>query len=280
MGVLRPLEVGVKQFVIDACWFGSRVVAKWSDPCALAFYDAIAAAGFEFDELINVAPSLGVIYVTVPKVASTRIRQTLAEAVGRHTISLHPSRRRRFRGPQGPRSMTLAAFHALATDPKTLRFSFVRNPYARAVSCWADKLQGKPLVPGDDFVNGYLARKQEVDADLPAGPDRTLSFSDFVTYAGAFANRRVDAHLQAQDDILAMPGIALDFVGRIERFPEDIVRVLDHIGAANGVRGGAANPVNPSKHGPWSDYYTPELRDRLYRAYERDFDRFQYPRWS
>jgi hypothetical protein len=278
MGFLRPIEVGAKQFVTDARWFGSRLVAKWSHPCAVKFYDAIAAGGFEFDELINVVPSLSVIYVTVPKVASTRIRQTLAAAVGRHTMSLNAGRRRRFRGPQGPRSMTLAAFHKLATDPKTLRFSFVRNPYARAVSCWADKLQGKPLVPGDDFVNGYLARRQEIDADLPAGPDRTLSFSDFVTYAGAFANRRVDAHLQTQDGILAMPGIALEFVGRIERFSEDIVRVLDHIAATNGIRGDAANPVNPSRHGPWADYYTPELRERVYRAYERDFDRFQYPR--
>ena len=278
MSFLRPLEVGAKQFVTGARWFGSRMAAKWSAPCAVAFYDAMSADGFEFEELINVVPSLGVIYITVPKVASTRIRQTLAAAVGRHTVSLNPGRRRRFRGPQGPRSMTLASFHMLATDPKTLRFSFVRNPYARAVSCWADKLQGKPLVPGDDFVNAYLARRQEIDADLPAGRDRTLSFSDFVTYAGAFANRRVDAHLQAQDDILAMPGIALDFVGRIERFSQDIVRVLDHIAATNGIRGDAANPVNPSRHGPWADYYTPELRDRIYRAYERDFDRFEYPR--
>jgi hypothetical protein len=75
-----------------------------------------------------------------------------------------------------------------------------------------------------------------------------------------------------------MPGIALDFVGRIERFSQDIVRVLDHIAATNGIRGDAANPVNPSRHGPWADYYTPELRDRIYRAYERDFDRFEYPR--
>jgi hypothetical protein len=265
MGFLRPLEVGAKNFVTGARWFGSRVVAKWSDPCAVEFYDAIAAGGFEFDELINVVPSLRVMYVTVPKVASTRIRQTLAAAVGRRMISLRPGRRRRFRGPQGPRSMKLAAFHTLATDPKTLRFSFVRNPYARAVSCWADKLQGKPLVPGDDFVDAYLARKQEINADLPAGPDRTLSFSDFVTYAGAFANRRVDAHLQAQDDILAMPGIALDFVARIERFPERIVRVLDHIGAANGIRGDAANPVNPSKRGPAraARPHLPGLRARL-----------------
>src|ERR1700722_8358245 len=274
----RSIEVGAKRFVIDARWFANRTVTKWSDPCAVAFCDAIAAGGFNFDELINVAPSLNVIYVTVPKVASTRIRQTLAAAVGRHSISLNPRRTRRFRGPFGPRSMTPAAFPKLATDPKALRFSFVRNPYARAVSCWPDKFRGKPLVPGDVFIDAYLAGKQEIDADLPAGPDRTLTFSDFVTYAGAFATRRVDGHLQTQDSILAMPGIALEFVGRIERYSEDIMRVLDHIAARSDIRHDATKPVNSSRHGPWADYYTPELRDRVYRVYECDFDRFRYPR--
>jgi hypothetical protein len=277
MGFLRPLEVGTKQLLTGARWFGSRLIANWSDPSAVEFYDTMAAGGFEFDNLVNVAPLLGVIYIAVPKAASTRIKMTLAEAVGRHSVSLDSGRRRRFRGPQGPRSMSLAAFHRLATNPSTLRFSFVRNPYARAVSCWADKLQAKPLVPGDDYVEAYLVRRQEIDADLPAGSDQTLSFADFVTYATAFADSRVDAHLQSQDDILAMPGIALDLVGRIERFSDDISRVLDHIGAVNGIRGNAVVPINPSRHGPWIDYYTPALRDRVYRAYERDFDRFGYP---
>jgi Sulfotransferase family len=278
MSFLRPIEVGAKQLVTGSRWFGSRLVAKWSDPSAVAFYDAIAEHGFEVNNLINVAPLLGVIYVAVPKVASTRIKMTLAEAVGRRSLSLDSCRRRRYRGPQGPRSMSLRSFYRLATDPKTLRFSFVRNPYARALSCWADKLQGKPLVPGDDYVDGYLLRKREIDADLPEGADRTLTFCDFVTYASALAHSRVDAHLQSQDDILTMPGIALDFVGRMEQFSEDILRVLDHIGAVNGIRGNAVVPTNASRHGPWTDYYTPALLDRVYRAYERDFDRFGYPR--
>jgi Sulfotransferase family len=277
MGLLRPIEIGLRQFLTRTRWVGNRLVSGWSDPSAVDFYDTIAAHGFEFDNLIKLVPSLGVIYIVVPKVASTRIKLTLAEAVGRRSIQFG-RRQRRFRGPRGPSSMTLGAFHRLATNPKTLRFSFVRNPYARAVSCWADKWQGKLLVPGDDFVDGYLRHKHQIDADLPAGPEHTLSFADFVTYASALANRRLDAHLQAQYDILAMPGIKLDFVGRIERFSEDIVPVLDHIGAVNGIRSNAVDPVNPSRHGPWADYYTPALRDRIYRAYERDFDLFQYPR--
>lgn len=51
--------------------------------------------------------------------------------------------------------MTKSSFYRLTTDAGMLRFSLVRNPYARAVSCWADRYRGKPLVPGDPFTDIY-----------------------------------------------------------------------------------------------------------------------------
>jgi hypothetical protein len=276
MSLLQSIEIGARHLVTSTRWFGSRLAANIFNPSAVAFYDTLAATGFESHDLINVVPSLGVIYVSVPKVAATRIKVTLAEVVGRHSRA--PGRKPRLRGLHGPHSMTVGAFHRLATDPHTFRFSFVRNPYARALSCWADKWQDVPLVGGDPLMERYLAHRAAIDPTLPAGLGRTLSFSEFVTFTSALAESRIDPHLQAQHDILAMPGIQLDFIGRIERFTTDFVQVLDRIGASNGVRGEAANPINLSRHGPWEDYYTPTLRERVYRAYERDFDMFGYPR--
>ena len=66
----------------------------------------------------------------------------------------------------------------------------------------------------------------------------------------------------------------LDFVGRLESFNTDFVRVLDHVGASEAVRRDAFVPINVSQHKKWSDYYTKDLADRVYRAFERDFDRF------
>jgi hypothetical protein len=174
--------------------------------------------------------------------------------------------------------MTKSSFYRLATGADTLRFSFVRNPYARAVSCWADKYRGKPLVPGDPFTDVYLERCREIDAALPAGADRTLSFADFVTFVTAVARLRCDIHFQVQDDILSMPGITLDFVGKVETFARDFGRVLDHVRASDALRRAATPAVNESAHDRWASYYTPELADRIYRAYECDFDRFAYPR--
>jgi hypothetical protein len=219
-----------------------------------------------------------VIYLVVPKAASTRIRETLAAVRGHYSRQLNPRRWGKRQGPQGPRSMTVRSFHRLATSPTTLRFSFVRNPYTRLLSCWADKFHDSPLVPGTKMINDYLELRGQIDKSLPEGPDRTLSFAQFVIYAAAVANARRDTHIQLQDDILSVPGIPLDLLGRVESFNADFAPVLDHLRASDQVRRMSIMPLNQSRRGRWADYYTTELADTVYRAYERDFDRFKYPR--
>ncbi len=274
MNLLRPVEIGVKELP----WITSRSVAGLFNSAAVEFCENLMTNGYEANLLLSVLPKHKLIYVAVPKAASTRIRKTLARVEGRFSRSLKPSRRSKYRGPYGPRNMTIDSFFRLATSTDTLRFSFVRNPYARVVSCWADKFAGKPLIGGDFFIDAYLAIRQEIDTDLPAGADRTLSFAEFVVFTAATAKVRHDIHLQAQDDILNMPGIELGLIGKVETFDADFVRVLDYLNASDEVRREAAIAINESHHHDWSLYYTRELADRIYRAYERDFDRFSYPR--
>ena len=276
MRLLRSVEIALKELP----WFSSRCLAGFLNPTAVEFYDNLVSGGDEPNLLLNVLPKHGVIYIAVPKAASTRIRRTLARIDGRISRSLKPSRRSKYRGPYGPRNITIGSLLRLATSPHTLRFSFVRNPYARVVSCWADKFAGKPLIGGDVFIDSYLATRHLMDADLPAGSDRTLSFAEFVVYAASAAKGRHDIHLQVQDDILRMPGIELDLIGKVETFDVDFVRVLDHLDASDDLRREAAIPINESHHDDWATYYTPELADRIYRVYERDFDRFGYARSS
>lgn len=278
MGALQSIEAGTKQLCANGSWFASKLIAAWREPSAVEFYRTLKMEAFLPDDLLKVLPAHDLIYVYVPKAASTRIRTTLAAIAGRHSRRLKSHNRGEFRMVRGPRSMTVRAFYRLATSPTTLRFSFVRNPYARTLSCWADKFQDQALVPGSREMNDYLARREQVDKSLPVGADKTLSFEQFVIFAEASANTRADPHLQVQDDILTMPGITLDLIGRFENFNSDFVRVLDHVGASEQIRREALVPMNPSRHRHWWDYYTPELADRIYRAYECDFDRFKYSR--
>jgi Sulfotransferase family len=252
---------------------------RWFDRSAAAFYSELIGEGFAPNSHIDVLPRHRLIYVCVPKCASTTIKMTLSGLTSRRPGSFDELHKRRFSGLTSPARVGVARFYRLATSPQTLRFAFVRNPYARLVSAWADKFQNKPLAPGEDsFVDQYLVGRRSTDASLPAGPESTLSFAQFVRYAAATANDRIDAHWHLQDDILNMPGIKLDLVGKVETFHADFAHVLDHIGADGRTRQLSYVAYNPSQHRPWQSYYSRDIADCVYRAYRRDFDRFGYSR--
>jgi hypothetical protein len=160
-----------------------------------------------------------------------------------------------------------------------LRFTFVRNPYARLVSAWSDRFQGQRLIDGKPSIEVYRAHRAAISCSLPDRPDQTLSFPEFVEFATATVDQRIDIHWQRQDDFVTVPGLPLNLIGKVESFQTDFARVLDHIGVTNEARARyLRQAVNPSSHKPWQQYYTDALAARVYRAYERDFDKFGYPR--
>lgn len=248
------------------------------DPQAAAFFDRLTAGGFDPNAHIDVVERYGLIYLAVPKCASTTVKTVLSVLTGAAVTSREHSHRRRASGLKSPRLVGVSAFHRIATSPASLRFSFVRNPYARLVSAWADKYRAKPLVPGDSFVDQYLAYRTEIDARLPRVSAATLSFPDFVEFASATAEHRLNAHWHLQDNLLGVPGIELDMVGKVETFHDDFSRVLNRLGLDGKLLAIVDSRLNATRHGPWPDYYTAALAARVYRAYERDFDRFGYAR--
>jgi hypothetical protein len=251
---------------------------RWLDPSASSFYEAMSDRGFKPEAHIDVLPRHRLIYVCVPKSASTTIKSALSALEHGVPASLQSLHKRRDSGLKSPSHVGLSTFYRLANNASTLRFSFVRNPYARLVSAWADKYQNKPLVAGDSFVDLYFTHRVALDDALPRGQHETLSFPQFVEFATATADRRIDAHWHLQDDLLDMPGIKLDLIGKVETFPGDFSRVLDHARATDQIRQAIGFHLNPSRHNPWQEYYTDTLAARVYRAYERDFDRFGYAR--
>jgi hypothetical protein len=257
-------------------------VVNWRDrlldPEATSFFETMAEGGYNPNAHIDVLPRHGLIYISVPKCASTTIKGALSvldRGVAPPSDRLHA---RRYSGLYSPLRVGLSTFRQLALSPNTLRFSFVRNPYARLVSAWADKFQDKPLVPGNSFIEAYLDHRPAIDRALPHGAGRTLSFVQFVTFAIVTADCRLDAHWQMQDDLVSMPGISVNFVGKVENFSDDFTRVLDHVGADERVRTAVRARHNESRHQPWRDYYNDALAKQVYRAYRRDFERFGYSR--
>jgi hypothetical protein len=280
---LRRIERALRPRIRSLRWRVREPFLAWKHPDALAFYRRAMESAFLPNDLIDVVPELRLLYLAVPKAASSRIRSNLAAMLGRDTTSnwredenwrVH---KRRASGLRAPRH-DVVQFHEVATDPSALRFTFVRNPYARLVSCWADQYRDRPLVPGYGRVELYLANREKADPALPAGADKTLSFADFVAFACATAEWRIDRHWQMQSDIIDVPGITFDLIGKMESFAQDFTRVLDHVGADEATRRASMPPLHASARRSIADYLTPELADRVYRTYERDFDALGYSR--
>lgn len=256
-------------------WRLRALPSRLRDPAAYEFYSDLMIRGFEPHALIDILPAYKLIYVGVPKAASSTVKRALSALAGHDPGSLAGVHRRSQSGLVGPDGLEPSALYELVRDPAALRFAFVRNPYDRLVSCWADKYQGRPMVAGDAFMNVYLAYRREAGLTVKRDRDATLSFADFVEMAIATCNSRIDPHWARMDDILSMPGIDLDFVGKSESFAADFERVIDHTSRDERLLR-ALPRMNRSVRTGCRDYYDADLARRVFKAYEADFARFGY----
>jgi hypothetical protein len=157
-------------------------------PEAQAFYAKLMEDGYQPNVLIDVLPDQRIVYICVPKCASARIKKTLSALLGRRIQSSEEAYTRQRSGLKDPKAVGVSAFWRVAIDSAALRFSFVRNPYARLVSLWTHQFRNKPLVRGLSSINSYLASRGRVDPSLPRGADRVISFKEFVAFVSATAS--------------------------------------------------------------------------------------------
>lgn len=264
--------------------YGARISrARSAHPDAVQFFGDATGGSRQMARRIDVYPGLGLIYIAIPKVATSYVRSVLSVASGRISYAPNPRLWRQPRRPLSAFAVGPVPLWKMAQRPETLVFSFVRNPYGRAVSCWANKFQGRPLVedrrpvPRLPEMNLYLQHRAEIDPSLPHGADGELSFPQFLRYAAAMAPMGLDGHIQPQSDILARKGLEPSFVGRLERFSADFREVLDRAGAYSRVEHMLDKPRNRSARGSSANYYTAETAALVRRIYSADFERFDYP---
>ena len=65
--------------------------------------------------------------------------------------------------------------------------------------------------------------------------------------------------------------VRVDFVGRTETMDADFRHICEHLGVV-----AELNWMNRSNHGPYSEYYTDDLRKRVAAIYAKDIALFGY----
>lgn len=126
---------------------------------------------------------------------------------------------------------TLGSLHsaearqAVLDDPAVTRFAFVRDPQARAVSGFMDKLMCKAHADEAARRKMVPALLREAPHSAPAAADgdgvACLDFPQFVRAIGEVASQRrlgaLDVHLKPQDERCAFGRLAYDFLIPIEK---------------------------------------------------------------
>ena len=138
------------------------------------------------------------------------------------------------------------------------RFTFVRNPWDRLVSCWENKIGPRGRQPG-----AAPGLRKTLG-------DQKVSFREFIKTITVPQNLDADPHWQPCS--LGFPSKDIDFIGRVENFEEDFKVVLKEIG----LQGFEIPHAMKSIRGPYPSYYDAETRALVEKAYVSDIAAFGY----
>ena len=137
------------------------------------------------------------------------------------------------------------------------KFAFVRDPLARFVSAWQDKVVNNNYYR---FEAPDLERMQQLE-----------EFAGWVSAQDLSAVPGTDQHLALQSRLIDMSQV--DFVGRLESFDVDFAEVCERVGAPSGL----AQAHNQTRGGESADgRVSAEVRTMVRRMYRRDYQIFGY----
>jgi hypothetical protein len=201
-------------------------------------------------------PRLRAIYLPNPKVAGSTIISTLVRSDG----SPHLEGLTDFNSKASRRAMSAAhdpaAFWRALGDPNYFRFTFVRDPYARAASAYLDKIASRRQT--------RFAKQLRLSSNA--------SFLDFLHAVSRQRPAEMNRHWRPQC-LLISKSVNLSFLGRFETFERDFTAVKARLGVAS-------DTVVRRDHGAGGGLHReligPQERALIEEIYDEDFRRFGY----
>ena len=220
------------------------------------------------DQLLIVTPDLRTLYVSCPKTGCTTIKTLLAAAAGGtdpaapdfgrsipdiHDWWLH-------REPRWS-LLSIDERRRVLTSPDVFRFTSVRDPYERIVSCWLAKV-ARPNA-------SQLRKTMEARGDM--------SLLGFLRYIAETPPLARDIHCRRLVDLIGNGRIRFHVIIRHERFEADLVGLFAHLGKPN-LRIPPQDPARPTKaRERLGELLGKAERDLAADIYGADFAAFNYP---
>jgi len=221
--------------------------------------------GYQVDYLCNIGARHSFLYFETPKVACSSIKRTLQLLEGANLqdagSNVHDKSQSTLKG-----ALSLGwTFEQIFFSSRLFRFTFVRNPYARALSCYLEKIVAD---------EGERGRHQAWLGFFQAQP---VSFLQFLQAVDRIADRDRDIHWRSQAMLINDQHIQYNYIGRFESLQRDFPQVLDHLG----IDREKAPLLDISHHktnasARLQEIYGPDEEALARKIYHSDFLRFGY----
>jgi|GEM_PF-1999985 len=194
------------------------------------------------------------VYIVNSKVANTSIKYSMTDQFYADDYSIHY---RLFSKGISIRNLT-------EEQMGYYKFTFVRNPLSRLVSCYESKyhidreIYKKKRLDLDDYLDGYL-RDDE-------------GFERFIEKVCEIPDRLMDRHFCLQSMLVFDEdgNNRCDFVGKIERIAEEFEPIREKYSLRSLPKYNMTHVKN------WMDYYTVDTAKLVYEKYYKDFELFGY----
>ncbi len=187
-------------------------------------------------------------YLQMPKVASTSLTKTIRKIPddllkGGKIVS----------DIEGPTRY----YYDLPSGFSGFKFTFVRNPFARVVSCYKNKIEGR--------------EKSKLRYFKVIGLEKDYGFETYVKSICEIPDEWAERHFATQYFQVYKQGKCIvDYIGKFENLLEEYEVIRTKYGL---------DPLehkNSSSKYDYRDYYTEELVNLVYRRYKIDFETFGY----
>lgn len=219
--------------------------------------------------LTHISEKSRCVFVEVPKAGCSVVKRVLQYSeVGGRGIDPGASVHDRSLSPLAAPISGGFDLHEVFGEPTPyFRFSFVRNPYSRALSCYLEK------IAGEQWLRDLRL------PDLGFAPDAEVSFVDFLRRVRAQEPADMDIHWAPQHHLLSLAKVKYDFLGRFESFQPDLQRVIEHLGLDIPAETLARRTSHVTRAGErLDDYYEEESVGLVQQIYAGDFAALGYGR--
>jgi len=251
-------------------------------------------------------PDLNLLYQRVPKVAGTTISKILlhllfndpeGKAIGNANVhyvigTLLPLL------SDYPKKYVYEKF----TSKDTFKFTFVRNPYAKLVSCYKDKIQRLQDIrttvneatsiaeametkqphfyeePKYILYNAKMRAAVGKEPYTPYSPKfEVATFEEFARFICDQKNEEMEHHWEPQTVTTNWGKVDYTHIGKQESFIDDMTHVLAALGASSYLYQMLPEKLNMTKRTQtMQSYYPPALQELVYNRFLGDFQAFGY----